>query len=196
MEKKQKLDIGGVFMKMVILDALETRHELSEVLLSELKNSAIEPVHFKLKDMLLQPCSSCGSCGLITPGKCVIKDDIGEIMKEISTTNGLVFLTPIRWGGYSANLKKVIDRFMLLGLPLYMYKDGHLLHPMRYDMRWLVGVGILEKDLPNQEKNFEKLVSHNALNMILKHKTFIIDQDSTEENMRFDWLKVLKEVTA
>ena len=137
------------------------------------ENNDIEITHFKLKDMNILPCTSCGSCGLITPGQCVLKDDIEQVIKAISHSQGMIFVTPIRFGGYSSTMKKVIDRFMLLGLPLYIYKDGHFLHPMRYDLKWLIGIGVNEKEKEDQVKSFKKLIAHNSLNMHMEQKTFI-----------------------
>lgn len=184
-------------MKMVLLDGLDKAEQLyltNEILTIFEKNN-IEVAHFQLKDMNLLPCSSCGSCGLITPGKCVLKDDIEVVMKAISNAQGMVFITPIRFGGYCSTLKKVIDRFMLLGLPLYIYEKGHLLHPTRYDLKWLIGIGIDEKQKIDQIKSFEKLVSHNALNMSVKHKTLIVNSEgcTTTEPITLD--KILKEVS-
>lgn len=184
-------------MRMVLLNGLEKDEQSSFIndILLLFENNNIEITHFKLKDMNILPCTACGSCGLITPGQCVIKDDMEQIIKTISDSQGMVFVTPIRFGGYASTLKKVIDRFMLLGLPLYIYKEGHLLHPMRYDLKWLIGIGIDEKRKKNQVKSFEKLIAHNGLNMLVEHKTHILHPHYFTSTDKFILNGMLKEVS-
>lgn len=184
-------------MRLVMLNGLEKDEQTNfiEDLILIFENNNIEIKHFKLKDMNILPCTSCGSCGLITPGKCVLKDDMEEIFKAISHSDGMVFVTPIRFGGYSSTLKKAVDRFSVLGLPLYIYKDGYLLHPMRYELKWIIGVGINEKRNNNQIESFKKLVAHNSLNMHAKHKVFITDLEHITEDSKLNIDSMIKGVS-
>jgi multimeric flavodoxin WrbA len=83
-------------------------------------------------------------------------------------------LTPVSFGGYSAQLKKVVDRMMPMGMPYYIVKDGHMLHPMRYGDKSLIVIGLAEENLQGQDENFRLLVARNAMNMMFScHKTLI-----------------------
>ena len=53
------------------------------------------------------PCTGCGSCGLKTPGECVVKDDMQGVFRKIVASDVLVLATPVRFGTYCAELKKV-----------------------------------------------------------------------------------------
>lgn len=159
-------------MSLVVLDALEEDNNLS-VALQETLTGTQQVDWFKLKDYQVNPCRSCGSCSYKSCGKCVIQDDFEQIVIKIAKSEGLIFLTPIRFGGYSSQLKKVIDRLMVLGVPLYMVRGGHLLHPMRYDIKWILGLGLSEGISLAQENSFEKLIENNALNLTLKHTSLV-----------------------
>lgn len=156
-------------MKMIVLDAMGEENNLSMTLKQMLmKNN--DTTWFQLKDYKILPCRSCGSCAFISPGKCVIKDDFEILVKELVKSKVVIFLTSIQFGGYSAELKKVIDRLMVLGVPLYMVRKRHLLHPMRYDIEKLYGIGLSKSNSVTEEESFKKLVANNALNMTLSHK--------------------------
>jgi len=106
-----------IMMSSVILDSFEGEHFIGATLKQLLDEKGVASTYFKLKDMNILPCRSCGSCGLKTPGKCVIDDDMPKIMKAIATSSLYVMLTPIRFGGYSSQLKKAVDRTMSMGFP-------------------------------------------------------------------------------
>ena len=89
------------------------------------------------------PCTGCSSCGLKTPGRCVVKDDMQEILRMIVASELLVLATPVRFGSYCAELKKVIDRFQPLMVPIYVVRDGEMHFQGRYDFPVLLGVGLV-----------------------------------------------------
>ena len=54
-------------------------------------------------------CQSCYGCK--KAGKCVVKDDISEILDEIRAADSIIFATPIYFGQPSAQFRLVQDRF-------------------------------------------------------------------------------------
>lgn len=167
-------------MKVVLLNGMEKDKHISDAVKIAYKNISDELSYFKLRDMDVMPCRSCGSCGQKTPGECVFEDDIKVIFHELVKSDVVVMLSPIRFGGYSSELKKVVDKFMLLGLPLYMVKKGHLIHPPRYGEKMLVVIGVKEKEIQGQEESFKTLAENNALNLQYIHNTIILDKGDTE----------------
>lgn len=163
-------------MGTIILDSFESQNTLVNSLKSILEQKGEEFSWFKLKDKDIKPCRCCGACAFKSPGKCIIDDDIHEIMRALAKSTMIIMLTPVRFGGYSSHLKKVIDRTMPMGYPLYFVKDGHLLHPMRYGHKFLIGIGVTEGNITGQEENFKTLVANNALNMQFTHKTLVLKQ--------------------
>jgi multimeric flavodoxin WrbA len=152
-------------MSSVILDGFESENPIGNTLISYFERKDEKFSYFKLKDKNIQPCRSCGACGFKSPGKCIIDDDIHEIMKSIARSSIYIILTPVRFGGYSLQIKKALDRTMPMGIPLYIVKNGHLVHPMRYGDKTLIVIGLIEEKIEGQEENFKLLVENNALNM-------------------------------
>lgn len=141
-----------------------------------------------LRDYTILPCQSCGSCGTRTPGACVLKDDFEQLARRLAKHDSFVFLTPITFGGYSSTLKYFLDRIMCFCLPLYRAYNDKLLHPMRYDWRRLIGIGVDIYGMGQQEV-FEKHVAGNALNMQVQYQVYTTDlahlEDLTIDLKRF-----------
>ena len=164
-------------MKITLLDGMDSNKPFADAIKANYDQLCDELAYFDLQAMDVNPCRSCGSCGHRTPGQCIMKDDIDVIFPELVSSDVVVMLTPIRFGGYSAELKKVVDKFMLLGLPLYMVQKGHLLHPPRYDKKHLIVIGVKEREIEGQEEAFQTMAEHNALNLLYTHETIIFDAD-------------------
>ena len=58
----------------------------------------------------IRPCIGCGSCGM--GGPCVQKDDYEKTLKDlIRKTDMIVFVMPVYYYNWPAQLKAVVDRF-------------------------------------------------------------------------------------
>lgn len=57
----------------------------------------------------IHPCTGCLHCGY--EGPCIQKDDMKQIRKQILDTDMIVFVSPLYYYGFSAQLKILIDRF-------------------------------------------------------------------------------------
>jgi multimeric flavodoxin WrbA len=153
------------------------------------ENLAVES-HFKevfrqeewvdLRDYKILACQSCSSCGIRTPGQCVLKDDFEILARKLASSNGFVVLTPITFGGYSSTVKYFLDRIMCFCLPLYRTYKGKLLHPMRYQWQYLIGIGIDTSGCANRDV-FEKHIAGNALNMQVSYQAYTMTMDEMEQ---------------
>ena len=181
-------------MRSIILDATEGNNYIEKILVQQLAEVRDEIIHYKLKDNNIQFCTACGACGLITPGKCSINDDMQGIFRSLAKSDRIILLTPISFGGYSSTLKKAMDRFMVLGLPLYTVKRGKLLHPMRYGIKSIIGIGLATEGLLGQEENFKLIVERNAINMQAPYRALVFRASEERCNIEFDIAMVLKEV--
>jgi hypothetical protein len=165
-------------LKAAILDGSVKENRIAGTLKSLVENTGGEVSCFKLEEMQILPCRSCGSCGTRTPGLCVIEDQMQEVLPAIAHCQLLVFISSVTFGGYSYQLKKAVDRLMVLGYPLYVVKGGHLLHPMRYGRKCLLGIGQINPGRTAEEENFRLLVARNAMNMQDTCQTLILDPKS------------------
>ena len=88
-------------MSAVIIDAMEKGSFISKAVVDRCRENEKDISLFKPADMNILPCRSCGACEYKSPGKCVIKEDMDDILRSIAKGNILVMLTQIRFGGYS-----------------------------------------------------------------------------------------------
>lgn len=115
--------------------------------------------------LAVQPCRGCFQCWLKHPGLCAIKDDAEPYLKAWVASDALVCVTPVTFGGYSAALKKVLDRSIPLILPFFIKTRGEIHHPLRYvKQRKFLTVGTLPEPDPEAERIFRDLVGRNAIN--------------------------------
>jgi len=68
-----------------------------------------------LYDFNFKGCVSCFACkrkGSATYGKCTRKDDIFELLEEVSSADGVVFGSPIYFGYFSSGLHCFLERLL------------------------------------------------------------------------------------
>jgi multimeric flavodoxin WrbA len=156
-------------MKALVLDGSRKNQEGSSVCRSvfeqQLRQRAYEVETLVLRDLEIAPCKGCFGCWTTTPGICLTNDPGRELARRVIGSDVVVMLTPVTFGGYSSELKKVLDRIICLALPTFTTVDGVSRHEMRYSRypRMIVA-GILEKEDPRGEEIFRKLVAHNGKN--------------------------------
>jgi multimeric flavodoxin WrbA len=134
---------------------------LSDVLGSE--GALIET--FRLHEMKLAHCLGCFGCWLKTPGMCVEDDDGRRVAKAVMQSDTTVFFTPVTFGGYSPDLKKMMDHFIQLISPYFQVEHGEVHHPPRYARRpRLVMVGTQRHPNAHEAHIFKTLAGRNAIN--------------------------------
>lgn len=79
-------------------------------------------------------CVGCFGCWVKKPGECVISDDIANINRAMMNSDVVVYLVPVVFGQFSANIKYALDRWLPNMLPFFQTrKDGSTMHPRRYE---------------------------------------------------------------
>ena len=104
-------------------------------------------------------------------------------MRMLVNSDQVIFISPIVFGGYSAELKKALDRIIGYLNPDLMKVKGEVHHKPRYDNRFdLIGVGISEGDNDENSKIFKNLIKRNAINFHCKNQaSFVINTKETVE---------------
>ena len=118
-----------------------------------------------LREMKLAHCLGCFDCWVKTPGMCVEADAGREIAKAIIRSDVTVLFTPVTFGGYSPELKKMVDRFVQLASPFFHMDHGEVHHPPRYAHRpRLMMVGVQRH--PNRMRRISSRPSPDATRSI------------------------------
>jgi multimeric flavodoxin WrbA len=118
-----------------------------------------------LRDKKIGNCSGDFFCWIRSPGMCHLNDDNRELAGAIVTSDLLVYLTPVTFGGYSSVLKRMVDHQIQNISPFFVQIDGETHHVKRYENYpdFLV-VGWMEKEDDKAGTVFRRLVQRNAIN--------------------------------
>lgn len=157
-------------MKAVILNGSnDNENPLNSggsTLVEELKKMEWEVEIVELRNKKIATCIGCFGCWIKTPGQCILKDSGQEIAKAVARSDLLILLSPVTFGGYSFQLKKMIDRIIPNLLPLFTKINGEIHHKPRYEKNpKLLAIGYLPEHDEESERIFKILVGRNALNM-------------------------------
>lgn len=156
-------------MKTLVLNGFPKGDPLAEQicksLLEELKARDYQGQLLNLADMDIATCLGCFGCWVKTPGVCVIDDAGREVARAFIQSGLVVLVSPITFGGYSSELKKVFDRIIPILSPFFKKVGGETHHQMRYQRypHFLV-IGALPEPDQAKEAIFNTMVARNALN--------------------------------
>lgn len=87
-----------------------TTNALAEALISGIDQSRHEVEKIQLAEKKIAPCLGCEYCKR-NDGVCVQKDDMAALLPSVLAADVIVFVSPIYYFGFNAQLKAVIDRF-------------------------------------------------------------------------------------
>ena len=102
--------------KILVLNGLkETDQDLVytlETLEDVLKKESNDVTIISLKDKKIAHCVGCFKCWIKTPGECIMNDDARDIAKQIINSDIIICLSPVTFGGYNSEIKKVFDKII------------------------------------------------------------------------------------
>ena len=81
---------------------------LLDAALEEARRNGAAVAKISLGGKKITPCTGCLKC--TTTGKCVIKDDMQKIYKEMLDSDGIIWATPVYFWSMTAQTKAVMDR--------------------------------------------------------------------------------------
>ncbi|MCI5211843.1 MAG: flavodoxin family protein, partial [Candidatus Electrothrix sp. ATG2] len=123
--------------KVVILDGTRPEDKHLDSILALLidvlqQHNGTKIQKFTLQAIKINHCIGCFNCWLKTPGRCIHHDAGVDILRAIQDCTSLFFFSPIVFGGYSSELKKIVDRFLPMSLPFFKKAHGETHHLLRY----------------------------------------------------------------
>lgn len=177
-------------MNAIILNgSLRHQHHLipiQKILVEELGRAgwSVEPI--QLNEVEIKSCIGCFKCWDTTPGICIQKDGAQDIVQKIIQSNLVIFLTPLTFGGYSSELKKIIERMLGLLQPGVIIIEGETHHLKRYE-RYpsLLALGVTETQDNDEKQIFNTLIERHSLNFYPpKHRAEVFLAGSEEGKIR------------
>lgn len=136
------------------------------VLTDELEHTGAQIQSFSLHEMKFAHCIGNFECWTKTPGLCIYDEPQAHaILQTYVQSDTTILFTPVVFGGYSSQLKQIVDRLASLVLPYFESYHGEMHHKPRYS-RYprLVGVGVQRRRDAKEAELFKLLVGRNAIN--------------------------------
>ncbi|MFX1574469.1 MAG: flavodoxin family protein [Promethearchaeota archaeon] len=185
-------------MKALLLDGTLTNDfdMIHTLIVEELERNEFEVESILLREFKVTACQGCFECWVKSPGECKTDDYGRDVARKMVQSNLIIHFTPITFGGYSSELKKVLDRFIPTILPFFTKRNEEIHHKYRYEKRGsIIAVGVL--DIPNEEKEaiFKELVYRNSHNMGAPvHEPIIYTNDKSKDDFISEFATILKKV--
>ncbi len=169
---------------------------IGSLIVQELNRNGFEVEQILLRDANVAACQGCFDCWVRTPGECKIDDYGRDTAKKMVQSSLIIHFTPITFGGYSSELKKVIDRFIPTILPFFTKRHGETHHNHRYENRGsIIAIGVLDKPDDEKEAIFKELVYRNSLNMGAPvHEAIIYTKNESKTDFISEFATILKKV--
>jgi multimeric flavodoxin WrbA len=124
---------GGLMKVVVINGSHKGKDGNTNIMVSAFLKGAYEAgaetVNIFLAEKEIKYCKACKACWFNSPGQCVIKDDIAEILSLMEGADIRVLATPLYFDNISSMLKVFMDRMIVTASPYWgKDKDGECRH--------------------------------------------------------------------
>ncbi len=134
---KLKRRAGGIPMKITVFNGSprgrrSNSHRIVEPFLEGCRQGGAEVEEVFLVEKNIEHCRGCFHCWTETPGVCVLKDDMTELMRVFLESDVVGMATPVYGMYMTALLKNFTDRFLPLATPhIRKNEDGTFYHDGR-----------------------------------------------------------------
>ncbi len=126
------------------------------------------------------PCQGCFGCWTKHPAECFMKDSLQQVCRIIGQADELVIVTKNLYGGYSADVKNVLDRSIGTSTPFSTYRGGQMHHTLRYGKHDLWKVIVYGEVSGAEKETFRTMAERNAVNDGFERSEVQFIQDLSE----------------
>lgn len=152
--------------------ASDTMHLASAFIKGMEDEEALEVSVINTYDAHIRYCTGCFAC-MKNGGKCVIDDDMASILKQILSSDVLVFSFPLYCYGMPASLKALLDRTLPMShMTMEKTEEGYE-HTAQSDFSHLRYVMICGSGFPSFEGSFDA-VSRSFISMFPREKSTLL----------------------
>ena len=156
-------------MKTLILDGSNANDPQASRIVHALQKHLPNAETITLREQKIGNCAGDFFCWIRNPGICNIDDDNRTIAAKIVQSDLVVYLTPVTFGGYSFQLKRMVDHQIQNISPFFTNVNGEIHHQKRYShYPNMLTIGWMDESNAQAESIFRHLVQRNAINMYAK----------------------------
>lgn len=168
-------------MQTLILDGSQANDAYAVNITKSLLKYLSDAETIVLRTQRIGNCAGDFFCWVRNPGVCNVNDDNRTIAARIVQSDLVIYLTPVTFGGYSSQLKRMVDHQIQNISPFFANIHGEVHHQKRYK-RYpnLLVIGWMDEPDAQAESIFRQLVHRNAINMYAKTSVcgFVAGQQS------------------
>lgn len=156
-------------MNVLILDGSHANDPQAVKITDALRKQLPDSETIILREQRIGNCAGDFFCWVRNPGMCNINDDNRIIAAKVMHSDLIIYLTPVTFGGYSSQLKRMVDHQIQNISPFFTSLHGEIHHQKRYrKYPNLLAIGWMDAPNPQAEAIFRQLVHRNAINMYAK----------------------------
>lgn len=140
-------------------------------IIHDLTENDLKKIKYKEDDKIISSiyctknCVGCFSCWIKHPKKCAIKDEFSNIVEHLKYSDELIIISKCRYGCYSAEVKRVLERCIGYVLPYFTIRNNEIHHKGRYDKKIKLST-YFYGDISDEDKVcIEQLVKANSINL-------------------------------
>ena len=111
-----------------------------------------------LAEKKIHHCTGEFACWFKTPGTCIHRDDMDDILALFNRHEGIVLATPVYVDGMTGLMKNCLDRMIPAAKPFLEMREGHMRHPRTTSLSQKVA--LLSVCGFNELDNFDPLIHH------------------------------------
>jgi multimeric flavodoxin WrbA len=109
-----------------------------------------------------------------------MKDRLQQVCRIIGQADELVIITKNLYGGYSADIKNVLDRSIGTSTPFSTYRGRQMHHTLRYGRHDLWKVIVYGDITEGEKETFRYMAERNALNDSYQRSEVVFLSDPAE----------------
>ena len=109
-------------------------HKIVQAFLYGCQQAGAETENIFLAQKKIHYCLGCFDCWSVSPGQCIIKDDMHELTEKLMTSDIVVLATPLYVDNVSGIMKNFLDRLIPIVMPHFEQDEhGETRHKRRFD---------------------------------------------------------------